>query len=145
MTCNTVTYLIPLRGCKYVDRSQQNYFTKRLWVPFNFFSPFHVKQWNILQLVIKNTYSCPNRSHVLYYSLLNKYENFKLCKICLIFHFTLKIYYNFESYQNMLITLGFVLKNHKLQLCFVCYAHSTPFNVVKDFWNFWKLKNIVNF
>ncbi len=45
--------------------------------------------------------------------------------------FILKIYHNFESYQNMLIILGFYFLYHKLQLCFVCHAHYTPFTCGK--------------
>jgi hypothetical protein len=63
---------------------------------------------------------------------LNKYEFFKVCTFCQILCFVLKIYHNFESYQNMLITLGFFLY-HKLN--FVLYImHITPhLHVAKDF------------
>jgi hypothetical protein len=54
-----------------------------------------------------------------------------MCEFCQILHFILKIYYNFESYQNMLITLGFCFLYHELQLCFVCHAHYTPFTCGK--------------
>ncbi len=67
-------------------------------VLFHFFEIMF--EWNLLQLVIKNTYSCPN-------ILLNKYENFKVCKFCRILYFILKAYHNFESYKNMLVILGF--------------------------------------
>jgi hypothetical protein len=58
-------------------------------------------------------------------------EFFKMCKFCQIFCFILKTYHNFESYQNMLTTLGFCFLYHKLQLCFVCHAHYTPFTCGK--------------
>jgi hypothetical protein len=61
--------------------------------------------------------------------ILNKYEFLKACKFCQILHFILKIYHNFESYQNMLTTLVFV--SCKLQICFVCHAHYTPFTCGK--------------
>jgi len=54
-----------------------------------------------------------------------------MCKFYQILRFILKIYHNFESYQNMLITLGFCFLYHKLQLFFVCHAHYTPFTCVK--------------
>ncbi len=84
-----------LDGCRYTQRSQQKYFTKRLWNLFSFFtfSYKRIFEWNLLQLVIKNTYSCPNRSHVLCESLLNKYEFFKMCRFCQILCFILKIYH----------------------------------------------------
>jgi len=49
-------------------------------------------------------------------------------------HFIFKIYYNFESCQNMLTTLGFHF--HKLQLCFICHAHYIPFKRGKGFLKF---------
>ncbi len=64
----------------------------------------------------------------------------KVCKFCQILHFILKIYHNFESYQNMLITLGLCLLYHKPQLCFVCHAHYTPFTCGKKL-----LKKTLNF
>jgi len=63
--------------------------------------------------------------------LLNKHEIFKVCKFCHILHFILKFYHNFESYQNMLTTLGSCFLYHKMQLCFVCHAHYTPFTCGK--------------
>ncbi len=89
-----------------------------------------------MQLVIKNTYSCPNISHVLCQSLLNKYEFFKVCKFCQMLCFILKFYYNLKSYQNMLTTLGFCFLYHKLQLCYVCHAHYTPFTCGKGLLTF---------
>jgi len=58
---------------------------------------------------------------------LNKYGFFKLCRFCHKIGFALKIYHNFKSYQNMLTILGFFFLCHKLQLCFICQAHYTPF------------------
>jgi hypothetical protein len=95
-----------------------------------------------LQLFIKNRYSCPNRSHVLCLSLLNKYENFKVCKFFQIIHFILK----FESYQKYYANyfrLNCFLY-HKLHLCFVCNAHYTPFTCGKGFWKFKNLKTTWN-
>jgi hypothetical protein len=71
-------------------------------------------------------------------SLLNKYENFNVYKFCQIFHFKLKIYHNFESYKNMLTILGFCFLYYKLQLCFVCHAHYTPFTCGKGLLKFFK-------
>jgi hypothetical protein len=47
--------------------------------------------------------------------------------ILLDFALDFEIHYNFESYQNMLTTLGFNFLYHKLQLCFICHVHYTPF------------------
>ncbi len=71
--------------------------------------------------------------------------NFSKCKFYQILHFILKFYHNFESYQNMLITCVFFLGiiNYNFVLYFM---HITPhLHVVKDFWNFKKLKNTLNF
>jgi hypothetical protein len=59
--------------------------------------------------------------------------------------FILKIYHNFESYQNMLTILGFFL--HIINYNFFFYVmHITPhLHVVKDSWNFKFLKNTLNF
>jgi hypothetical protein len=102
---------------------------------------FHFFIWEFLNkifcnLVIKNTYSCPNISHVLSQSLLNKHKIFKVCKLCQILCFILKFYHSFESYQIMLIILGFFFLYHELQLCFVCHAHNTPFTCGKTFLKF---------
>jgi hypothetical protein len=32
-------------GCKYIDRSQYDYFTKGLWISFSPFSPLHMKEF----------------------------------------------------------------------------------------------------
>jgi hypothetical protein len=61
----------------------------------------------------------------------NKYEFFKVCKFCWILCFILKIYHNFELYQNTLLTLGFYFLYYKLQLFFVCHAHYAPFTCGK--------------
>ncbi len=45
-----------------------------------------------------------------------------MCKFCQILHFILKIYHNFESYQNMLTILGFCFLYHELKICFICHA-----------------------
>jgi len=45
MTCNNVTYLIPLGGCKYVDRSQWDYFTKDYEYFLILFHLFHMKEF----------------------------------------------------------------------------------------------------
>ncbi len=59
--------------------------------------------------------------------------------------FILKIYHSFQSYQNMLITLGFCSLYHKLQLCLYS-MHITPhLHVIKDFWNLMFFKNPLNF
>jgi hypothetical protein len=52
----------------------------------------------------------------------------------------LKIYHNFESYQNMLIVLPFCFFYHKKQLFFVCHAHYTSFICGKDSWKLKFLK-----
>jgi hypothetical protein len=67
---------------------------------------------------------------------LNKYEFLKMCRFCQILCFVLKIYYNFESYQNIQITLGFCLLYHNYN--FVLYVmHITPYlHVIMDYWNF---------
>jgi hypothetical protein len=55
-------------GCKYIEKSHQDYFTKGLWILLSFFFTFsyeRIFEWNLLQLIIKNTYSYPNRSHIL--------------------------------------------------------------------------------
>jgi len=59
-----------------------------------------------------------------------------MCKFCHILYFILKIYHNFESYQNVLITLGFFFLYHKHN--FILYVmHITPhLHMVKDSWNF---------
>ncbi len=57
--------------------------------------------------------------------------------------FILKIYHNFESYQTMLITLGFYFLYHKLQLCFVC--HTPHLHVVKDFFQILKFQKKIEF
>jgi len=60
------------------------------------------------------------------------YISFSKCVIFFqILHFILKIYHNFESYQNMLTTFSFCFLYHKLQLCFVCHAHYNPFKILK--------------
>ncbi len=56
--------------------------------------------------------------------------------MCLI----LKIYHNFESYQNMLITLDFFFLYHKLPFCFVSYAHYTLFTCGKGLLKIWKFE-----
>jgi hypothetical protein len=75
--------------------------------------------------------------------LLNKYKIFKGCRCCQILRFIFKNYHNFESYQSMLITLGFCIIKHK----FLLYVmHITPqLHVVNDFWKFKNLKYILNF
>ncbi len=75
---------------KYVQRSQWDYFIKGLWVFFNYFCFFIWNRFwmNFLQIFIKNTHSYPNILHVLCQSLLNKYENFKVCQFCQIMHFS---------------------------------------------------------
>ncbi len=86
---------------------------KRTMNPFQSFFTFSYEiffESNLLQLVIKNTYSCLNKSHVLCQSLLNKFNFLKVYNFCQILHFILQIYHNFESYQNMLTTLGFFFK-----------------------------------
>jgi hypothetical protein len=98
-------HLMVIWGCKYVDRNQRDYFTKGLTILFIYFSYEWIFEWIFLQLVIKNTYSCPNTPHISCYSLLNKYEFFKVCKFCQILDFILKIYHNIESYKNMLTIL----------------------------------------
>ncbi len=45
----------------------------------------------------------------------------------------------------MLITLGFCSLYHKLQLCFVCHAHYTPFTCDKRLLNFKFFYNTLNF
>ncbi len=45
--------------------------------------------------------------------------------------FILKSYHNFESYQNMLIILGFCVLYHYFVLFLVCHAHCTPFTCGK--------------
>jgi hypothetical protein len=64
---------------------------------------------------------------------------FSKCDILLDSTFILKSYHNFESYQNMLITLGFCVLYHKLQKQSVCLAHYTPFTCGKG------LLKILNF
>jgi len=56
-----------------------------------------------------------------------------MCIFCQILHFIFKINHNFESYQNMLSTLGFCFLYHKLQLFLVSHAHFTPFTYGKGF------------
>jgi len=110
--------------------------TMNIFLSFFTFSYEWIFEWIFFQHVIKNTYSCPNRSHVLCQSLLNKYQFFKVCKFCQILHFMLKICHNFESYQNMWTTLGFFFLYQKIQLCFVCHAHYNPFTCGKRFLKF---------
>jgi hypothetical protein len=74
-----------------------------------------------------------------------KYEFFKVCKFCQIMHFILKIYHNFELYQNMLTTLCFFLLYHKLQLFFLCHAHYTPFTCGKGLLKILKIKKYFEF
>jgi hypothetical protein len=69
----------------------------------------------------------------------------KFWKFCQILHFILKFYHNFESYQNILIILGFyflVIKKYN----FVLYVmHITPhLHMVKNSWKFKIFKNILN-
>jgi hypothetical protein len=45
--------------------------------------------------------------------------------------FILKFYPNFKLYENMLIVYFFILLFHKLQLCFKCHVHYTPFTCDK--------------
>jgi hypothetical protein len=104
-------------------------------------------EWNLLQLVINNTYICLNILDVLCFSLLNKYENFKVCKFCQILHFVLKHYYNFRSYQNMLTILSFIFLYHNLKLWFICQVHYTPFTcgkVLLKIWDFETYFEILN-
>ncbi len=132
-------------GCGYTERSQHDYFTKGLWICFSPFSLFHMKfffEWKFLQLFIKN--SCPNISHDFCKSLLNKYENFKMCKFCQILHFILNIYHDF-AYQNILITSSFCFLYHKIQLFFACHAHYTPFTCCEGLLKIQFLKNTLNF
>jgi hypothetical protein len=69
-----------------------------------------------------------------------------MCKFFDILCFVLKIYHDFESYQNMLITLGFCFLYHKLQLCFIWAMYIIlHLHVVKNFWNFEILKHILDF
>jgi len=75
--------------------------------------------------------------------LFNEYENFKVYIFCHILHFILKIYHNFESYQIMLTTLVFCFLYHKIQLCFVCHTHYTPFTCDKRLLKFFNLKKIL--
>ncbi len=60
--------------------------------------------------------------------LAHVFQPIKLClvHVSLVFlhmvAYVLKIYHNFESYQNMLTTLSFYFLYHKLQFYFVCHA-----------------------
>jgi hypothetical protein len=54
--------------------------------------------WNILQFTIKNTYGCFNISHKKF-SLLNKNENLKVCRFCILFIKVIKIS-NIPKYAN---------------------------------------------
>jgi hypothetical protein len=45
----------------------------------------------------------------------------------------------------MLTTLGFCLLYHKLQLCFVCHAHYTPFTCGKGLLKILKIEKYFEF
>jgi hypothetical protein len=64
-----------------------------------------------------------------------------MCKFCRILHFILKVYHNFDSYQNMLNILAFFF--NIINYNFVLYVmHITPhLHVVKDCW---KCKILIN-
>ncbi len=63
-----------------------------------------------------------------------------MCRFCPILHFILKFYHNFQSYQNMLTTLGLFFLYYKLQLCFPCHAHYNPFTCGKRLLKFEKFE-----
>ncbi len=72
--------------------------------------------------------------------------NFSKClNFARFLHFILKIYHNFESYQNMLTILVFCFLYHKIELCFACHAHYTPFTCGKRFMKIFKFENTLNF
>ncbi len=134
-------FFSPLGVWVHTQRNQWDYFTKGLWIFFRHFSLFHMKEFlnELFFSMLLKIHSCPNRSQVLCQTLLKKYQFFKVCKFCQILRFILKIYHNFESYQNMLTTLGFFFLYHKLQLCFVCHAHYNPFICGKGLLKIWKI------
>ncbi len=68
-----------------------------------------------------------------------------MCRFCQFFHFILKIYHNFRSYQNMLTILSFYFLYHKLQRYFVCHAHYSPFTCGKEIFLKLIFKNILDF
>ncbi len=132
-------------GCKYIDRSQWDYFTKGLWVLFNPFSFFHMKEFLdeiFCNLLLKIHIVAP----IFHMFCVNHcWINMKISKRVIFFHilhFILKNYHNFESYQSMLTTLGcffnIIIYN------FIFYVmHITPhLHMVKDSWKFRILKNI---
>ncbi len=65
----------------------------------------------------------------------------KIYKFNQIMHFVLKNYPNFKMYEIILIILCFVFLFHKLQLCFRCHVHYTPFTCAEKLLEF---KNIFN-
>jgi len=58
--------------------------------------------------------------------------------------FNLKFYYTFESYQNMLSTLGYVYCIINYNFVFLCHAHYITFTCSKGLLKKKKLKKMLN-
>ncbi len=128
-------------GCKYIERSQWDYFTKGLWVLFSPFWLFHMKEFlnEIFYNLLLQIHIVAPIDNMFWVNHCWIKMNFLKCVILLILHFI------FESYQNMLTSLRFFLGIIKSN--FVLYVmHITPhLHVVRDFWKSKNLKNTLNF
>jgi hypothetical protein len=111
-----------LERCKYVDRSQWDYFIEGLWIFFKSFLLFHMKEFlnEIFYNLLLKIYIVGPIDHMPFpssnYLSNHCWINMKIskCVICQILSIILKIYHNFESYQNMLTNLGFYFLYHKI-------------------------------
>jgi hypothetical protein len=73
---------------------------------FNLFSFFYKKEFfnEIFCNLLRKIHVVVPIDHMFCVKLLlNKYEILKVCKFCQILRFIMKIYHNFELYQNMLL------------------------------------------
>jgi len=131
------------QGSNHVNKNQCDYFRRIMghFLILFIFSCEGIFEWNLLQLIIKNTYSCFN---ITFFLINNFWINMIFSKCA---KFSLKIYHNLKSNKNMRILLVLVF------FCIIIYnfliyiMHITPHLImINDYWKFEIYnKHILNF